>query len=62
MSGETKQEEQQEEILKLKQKHEADLALIREDMNLKFDHIFSLIQQNPLLTSVKPEVLRRKIT
>ena len=48
-----------EEIIKLKEKHEADLALIREDMNLKFDQIFSLIQQNPLLTNVKPEILKK---
>ena len=60
MSSEHEQKEEKE-IIKLKQKHEADLALIREDMNLKFDHIFSLIQQNPLLTNVKPEILRRKI-
>jgi integrase len=58
ISRENKQEEQ-EEILKLKQKHEADLALFREDMNLKFDQIFTLIQQNPLLAHVKPEVLER---
>ncbi len=55
------EQKDQEEILKLKEKHEADLALIKEDMNLKFDHIFSLIQQNPLLTNVKPEILRKII-
>lgn len=52
-------ETEQEKITKIKEKHEADLVLIREEMKLKFDQIFSLIQQNPLLAHVKPEVLTK---
>jgi len=47
------------EIIKLKEKHEADLTHIREDMNQKFNQIFSLIQQNPILANIKPEVLEK---
>jgi integrase len=46
-------------IIKLKEKHEADLNLIREDMNQKFNQIFSLIQQNPILANIKREVLEK---
>lgn len=46
-----------EEIIKLREKHEADLNSIREDMNKKFSQIFTLIQQNPILVNIKPEVL-----
>ncbi|MGD9672131.1 MAG: hypothetical protein AB7U98_01475 [Candidatus Nitrosocosmicus sp.] len=52
------QQNHQTEITKLKEKHEADLALIREDMNQKFDRMFSLIQQNPLLANIKPDILK----
>ena len=37
-----------------------ELTSIREEMNLQFTKIMSLIQQNPLLAHIKIEVLARK--
>ncbi|HEX5185772.1 MAG TPA: hypothetical protein VFV86_02690 [Nitrososphaeraceae archaeon] len=56
MSRENEQRDQ-EEIIKLKEKYANDLVSIRDEMNQKFNQIFSLIQQNPLLANVKPEIL-----
>src|SRR6476469_8318606 len=45
---------------KLQQKHEQDIINLKEEMNNEFLQIISLIQQNPLLTHVKPDVLMNK--
>jgi len=48
------------EILVLKEKYASDLISIREDMNQKFNQIFYLIQMNPNLANIKPEILQQK--
>jgi hypothetical protein len=45
------------DILLLKEKYEQDINNLKDDMNNKFTQILSIIQQNPLLMNVKPEVL-----
>jgi hypothetical protein len=37
------------------------MKAISEDMSLQFNQIMSMIQQNPKLAHVKPEVLKGKI-
>jgi hypothetical protein len=34
--------------------------MVKEEMDDKFNRIISMIQQNPILTNVKPEVLFKK--
>ena len=43
-----------------KEKYEQDMKLMREEMNQQFTKIMSMIQQNPKLLQVKPEVLSKK--
>jgi hypothetical protein len=52
-----------DEDLKLKsmeEKHEQDMKAMREEMKQQFSQIMSLIQQNPQLAYIKPEVLTQK--
>jgi integrase len=53
--------EKQDEIQKMKDKHQQEMASMREEMNKQFNQIMSIIQQNPELAKVKPEVLTKKI-
>jgi hypothetical protein len=46
-----------EKINTLKQKNEQDMLILKQEMQNKFNHIISLIQQNPTLANVKPEIL-----
>ena len=34
--------------------------IVREEMNQQFSQIMSMIQQNPILAQIKPEVLTKK--
>jgi integrase/recombinase XerD len=45
----------------LQQKHEQDMESLKKEMNNKVTQILSLIQQNPILAKVKPEVLGKEI-
>jgi integrase/recombinase XerD len=47
-------------IISLQKKYEQDMKSMREEMNQQFSQIMSLIQQNPQLARVKPEVLSKK--
>jgi hypothetical protein len=49
-------------IKTMEQKYEHDMKAMREEMNQQFGQIMSMIQQNPKLVQVKPEVLKEKIT
>ena len=49
----------EQKFIQFQQKHEQDMNLLKEEMNNKFTQILSLIQQNPILANVKPEVLER---
>jgi hypothetical protein len=50
-------EEKRIEILQ--QKHENDIKTLREDMNNQLSQIMFMIQQNPKLSYVKPEILEK---
>ena len=52
-----KQQEKESEIQKLQEKYEQDIKIIREETNQQFKQIMSMIQQNPVLARVKPNVL-----
>ncbi len=47
------------EISQLKEKYETDMDLLKEEMNSKFNQILSLIQQNPAIANIKPEILEK---
>lgn len=53
--------EKQNEIQKMKDKHQQEMTSMREEMNKQFSQIMSIIQQNPQLAQVKPEALTKKI-
>lgn len=44
----------------MEEKHEKDMKVMREETNQQFNHIISIIQQNPGLAYIKPEVLTKK--
>jgi hypothetical protein len=46
----------------LEQRYENNMKSMREEMNQQFNHILSVIQQNPKLAHIKPEVLTNKVT
>jgi integrase/recombinase XerD len=50
----------QYENRQLKEKYEQDIKSMREEMNQQFAQIMSMIQQNPKLAHIKPEVLTKK--
>jgi hypothetical protein len=45
----------------IRDKHEKDMKLMRDEMHRNFSHLISLIQNNPLLNNIKPEVLSNKV-
>jgi integrase/recombinase XerD len=55
------QEQKESEVKELKAKYEQDMKTMREDMNQQFSQIMSIIQQNPRLAQIKPEVLTDKL-
>ena len=54
-------QEKDKEITALKEKYDQDLKAIREEMNHQFSQIMLLIQQNPGLAHIKPDILSKKI-
>jgi integrase/recombinase XerD len=44
----------------MEQRYENNMKAIREEMNQQFNQIISMIQQNPKLARVKPEILAQK--
>jgi hypothetical protein len=52
--------DKENETQTMQQKHEQDMKSMREDMNQQFNQIMSMIQQNPKLAQLKPEVLVKK--
>jgi integrase/recombinase XerD len=45
----------------MQQKHEQYMNAIHEEMSLQFSQIMVMIQQNPGLAHIKPELLSKKI-
>jgi integrase/recombinase XerD len=50
----------QDEIMLMRFKHEQEMKSVREEMHEQFDQIMVMIQQNPKLANIKPEVLVSK--
>jgi integrase/recombinase XerD len=46
-------------IERLQEKYENDMKMLREDMNNQFSQMMLMIQQNPKLSYVKPEILEK---
>jgi hypothetical protein len=44
----------------MEQRHESNMKAMREEMNRQFTQIISMIQQNPILSQIKPEALAKK--
>lgn len=55
------QKKKESEVQLLKDKYEEGMKSIREEMNKQFSQIMSVIQQNPQLAQIKPEVLSSKV-
>jgi integrase/recombinase XerD len=47
-------------INSIQEKYEQDMKDMREEMIQQFSRIMSMIQQNPKLAHVKPEILTKK--
>jgi integrase len=59
-SIEAKLQEKDQEIDLMKEKYESELQAIRDETNQKFNQIMTMIQYNPKLANIKPEVLLHK--
>jgi integrase len=59
-SIEAKLQEKDREMNAMKEKYESELQAIRDETNQKFYQLMLLIQKNPKLANIKPEVLVRK--
>jgi integrase len=52
--------QKQDEIQLMRSKHEHEMKTMREEMSKHFSQIMSMIQHNPKLAQVKPEILIKK--
>jgi hypothetical protein len=50
---------EEKRIETLEQKYEKDMKTLRNDMNNQLSQIMLMIQQNPKLSYVKPEILEK---
>jgi integrase len=57
---EAKLQEKDIEMQSIKQKYDQDIITIRKEMDQKINQIMSMIQRNPKLAQIKPEVLVKK--
>jgi DNA repair ATPase RecN len=57
-----KEKQRESELKQLKEKYESDLEAVREESSQKFNQIMAMIQQNPQLAHVKPEVLSNVVS
>ena len=53
-------EAENRKMQEMEQRYERNMKAIREEMNQQFTQILSMIQQNPKLAQIKPEVLANK--
>ncbi len=52
---------EEEKISSIQRKYEQDIVILKQEMNQKFNQILSIVQQNPLLANIKPEVLEKTL-
>jgi hypothetical protein len=57
---ESLRKEKDRELQHMKKKYEIEIESVREETNQKFNQIMAMIQQNPKLAQIKPEVLINK--
>jgi integrase len=57
---ESLRKEKDRELQDMKEKYESEVESIREETNQKFNQIMTMIQQNPQLAQIKPEILTSK--
>ena len=50
---------EEKRIKSLEQKYENDMKTFRDDMNKQLSEIMLMIQQNPKLSYIKPEILEK---
>ena len=50
---------EEKRIKSLEQKYENDMQKLREDMNNQLSKMMLMIQQNPKLSYIKPEILEK---
>jgi integrase len=50
----------QDEIEIMERRHKEEMECIKEEMSQRYNYVISMIQQNPTLAQVKPEVLVKK--
>lgn len=55
----TKLQEKDEEIKKLDEKYESGIKRLKGEMENKFTQMLYVIQQNPALAHIKPELLEK---
>ena len=53
-------EAENRKLQEIEQRYENNIKTMREEMNHQISQIMSMIQQNPMLARVKPEVLMDK--
>lgn len=53
--------EKQDEVKMMKVKHEQEIKTLREEMQQNFAEIISIVQQNPILKNIKPDVLSHRM-
>ena len=51
---------EQDEIALMKLNHEREMNQMREEMNMHYNQIMLMMQENPKLTQIKPEALNQK--
>ncbi len=56
----TREMDLEKENRELREKFNQGMTVVREEMNQQFNQIMSMIQQNPKLAQLKPEVLTKK--
>jgi hypothetical protein len=50
---------EEEKLKDIQQKYDIDMKNLKKEMNDKFIQLFNIIQQNPLLANIKPEILEQ---
>jgi integrase/recombinase XerD len=54
------QRQKEDQMQEMKDRYEHDMKAIREEMNQQFSKMMLMMQQNPQLAYIKPEVLKEK--
>jgi len=61
ISSQQEKQKKENEVLLLREKYKQDINDLKNEMNNKFAQILSLVQQNPVLINIKPEILEKTL-